>query len=277
MSANLIVQQTNELAKQFNIPESNELVSVLKSTAFKGNVSDAQMSALLIVANQYGLNPWTREIYAFPDKNNGIVPVVGVDGWSRIINTHPQFDGMDFKQDDDSCTCIIYRKDRSHPISCTEYMSECSRNTQPWQTHPKRMLRHKALVQCARLAFGYTGIFDQDEAERITEIDVTPTGRVASSVQNAQQAKQSRVIDPAQEENREVMILELEQIASLQGLTAYGEKWMSLTKEDRLLIGGAEHERLKGIAMQKDSEPVVEEQPVEQDPFIAAMEMAENE
>ncbi|WP_032251724.1 recombinase RecT, partial [Escherichia coli] len=46
---------------------------------------DAQFIALLIVANQYGLNPWTKEIYAFPDKQNGIVPVVGVDGWSRII------------------------------------------------------------------------------------------------------------------------------------------------------------------------------------------------
>jgi hypothetical protein len=51
------------------------------------------MMALLIVADQYGLNPWTKEIYAFPDKSNGIVPVVGVDGWARIINTHEQFDG----------------------------------------------------------------------------------------------------------------------------------------------------------------------------------------
>jgi hypothetical protein len=33
------------------------------------------------------------------------------------------------------------------------------------------MLRHKALIQCARLAFGYGGIYDQDEAERIIEID----------------------------------------------------------------------------------------------------------
>ena len=34
------------------------------------------------------------------------------------------------------------------------------------------MMRHKAMIQCARLAFGFTGIFDQDEAERITERDV---------------------------------------------------------------------------------------------------------
>jgi len=48
-------------------------------------------------------------------------------------------------------------------------MAECRRGTGPWQSHPKRMLRHKAMIQCARLAFGYGGIYDQDEAERIVE------------------------------------------------------------------------------------------------------------
>ena len=161
------------MAAKFNVPE-NEMLSTLKATAFKGQVSDAQMTALLIVANQYGLNPWTKEIYAFPDKNNGIVPVVGVDGWSRIINEHPQFDGLEFVQDDEFCTCIIYRKDRSHPIKVTEYKSECDRKSGPWASHPKRMLRHKALIQCARLAMGYVGIYDEDEADRIIEKDVTP-------------------------------------------------------------------------------------------------------
>ncbi|NBQ67541.1 MAG: phage recombination protein Bet [Nitrosomonadaceae bacterium] len=167
---------TSKLAAQFDLGDGSGLSDTLKSTAFKSNtqVTDEQMTALLIVANQYGLNPFTREIFAFPDKG-GIVPVVGVDGWSRIMNTHAQFDGMDFKADDNSCTCIIYRKDRTHPTSATEYMDECKRDNSPaWKSHPRRMLRHKAMIQAARLAFGFTGIYDQDEAERIVEIDVTP-------------------------------------------------------------------------------------------------------
>lgn len=160
------------LGEKFGIGNENETILVLKQTAFKGPATDAQMTALCIVAAQYGLNPFTKEIYAFPDRNNGIVPVVGVDGWSRIINDHAQFDGMDFEQDADSCTCIIYRKDRSHPVRVTEWLSECRRDVAPWKSHPKRMLRHKALIQCARLAFGYTGIYDQDEAERIGESEV---------------------------------------------------------------------------------------------------------
>lgn len=167
--SNALVNLTQKLATTLNMGDGVGLVETLKATAFKGQVSDAQMTALMVVANQYALNPWTKEIYAFPDKNNGIVPVVGVDGWSRIINSHPQFDGIEFEQDEQSCTCIIFRKDRNRPIKVTEWMTECKRGTGPWQSHPKRMLRHKAMIQCARLAFGYGGIYDQDEAERIVE------------------------------------------------------------------------------------------------------------
>ena len=166
---NALTTLTQTLAAKLDMGDGAGLIDTLKATAFKGQVSDAQMTALLVVANQYGLNPWTREVYAFPDKNNGIVPVVGVDGWSRIINSHAQFDGIDFEQDAESCTCVIYRKDRKHPIKVTEWMNECKRGTGPWQSHPRRMLRHKSMIQCARLAFGYGGIYDQDEAERIVE------------------------------------------------------------------------------------------------------------
>ncbi len=168
--SNALATLTRTLATKLDMGDGADLIGTLKATAFKGQVSDAQMTALLVVANQYALNPWTKEIYAFPDKNNGIVPVVGVDGWSRIINSHPQFDGIEFEQNDESCTCIIYRKDRNRPIKVTEWMAECKRNGMgPWQSHPRRMLRHKAMIQCARLAFGYGGIYDQDEAERIVE------------------------------------------------------------------------------------------------------------
>lgn len=178
----------NEVSTEVNKPVSliarmagrygvdpDKMLATLKATAFKGSVTTEQMMALCIVAEQYNLNPWTKEIYAFPDRNNGIVPVVGVDGWSRIINSDQNFDGMEFVQDAESCTCKIYRKDRAHAIAVTEWMSECCRDVGPWKTHPKRMLRHKAMIQCARLAFGFVGIYDEDEGERIKEaIDVTP-------------------------------------------------------------------------------------------------------
>lgn len=186
-------------AERFGVDEK-KFYETLKATAFKqrdGSApTDEQMLTLLVVADQYNLNPFTREIYAFPDKNNGIVPVVGVDGWSRIINEHPQYDGIEFVYSDtlvrpegarvdcpEWIECVIYRKDRSRPIRIKEFLDEVyrppfqgsGRNGSytvegPWQTHPKRFLRHKGMVQCARVAFGFVGIYDQDEAERIVDM-----------------------------------------------------------------------------------------------------------
>jgi len=168
------------MAQRFGV-DSDKMLSTLTATAFKGNATTEQLMALAVVADQYGLNPWTKEIYAFPSQN-GIVPVVGVDGWSRIINTNPQFDGMDFVEGDldakkipEWIECRMYRKDRGHPICVKEYFVEVNRDTVPWKSHPRRMLRHKAMIQCARIAFGFVGIYDEDEAERIIDITPDPT------------------------------------------------------------------------------------------------------
>ena len=242
MANNALISLTEKLSGRFDIQSSGaDVIGILKATAFKGPANDAQLTALIIVANQYGLNPWTKEIYAFPDKGGGIVPVVGVDGWARIINEHPNFDGMNFTNDEDSCTCTIFRKDRAHPISVTEYLGECSRDTQPWKSHPKRMLRHKAMIQCARLAFGYVGIFDQDEAERIAEIDITPRKNAITIAENARYE-----IDQSPE--AEDIIKTLEQIASTGVIEAYSVAWGGLTKDQRKTIGNDGHQRLKAIA-----------------------------
>ena len=58
----------------------------------------------MIVSNAIRIKPVYKEDLRIPDKQNGIVPVVGVDGWSRIINNHPQFDGMEFKYSEETTT-----------------------------------------------------------------------------------------------------------------------------------------------------------------------------
>ncbi|WP_082551420.1 phage recombination protein Bet [Pseudorhodoferax sp. Leaf265] len=234
-----LVTLTSKLAARLDMGDGAGLMETLKATAFKGQVSDAQMTALLIVANQYGLNPWTKEIYAFPDRNNGIVPVVGVDGWSRIINSHPEFDGMDFEQDDEGCTCRIHRKDRKHPICVTEFMAECRRDgVGPWKSHPRRMLRHKAMIQCARLAFGYGGIYDQDEAERIIDAD---TGEIKPA------QKPAPVAAPE--------LVSAAEAAAARGVQAYQQFWEEAGPVSRKALA-AHHERLKAAATTADARTV---------------------
>ena len=220
--------QAVALAKQFNIQgDPQELVQTLKATAFKGNATDAQFNALMIVSTQYGLNPFTKENYAFPDKNNVSTPVVGVDGWARIINSHPQFDGMEFTADAESCTCKIYRKDRNHPTTVTEYLEECKRNTQPWNSHPRRMLRHKAMIQAARLAFGFGGIYDEDEAQRIQ----TP--------ETPKEVKADPELDS---------LISDGEAAANKGIEEYKNWFSEIGATGRLKLGSENHERLKKIA-----------------------------
>lgn len=144
--------------------------------------SREEFAAFLLVAKNYKLNPLTKEIYAFAGKGGGVVPIVSIDGWANLINSNPQFDGLEFDDSPDeknglsSITCRIFRKDRSHAVSVTEYMAECRRDTETWRQWPRRMLRHKALIQAARYAFGFAGIYDEDEGERIVSArDITPS------------------------------------------------------------------------------------------------------
>ena len=141
--------------------------------------TQADLDRLLMLSERLGLDPLNNEIYAtevMPEsgKKARIVFVVGVDGWSKIINSHPQFDGMKFVESapgDDELPlyfeCTIFRKDRKVATSVREYMYEAHTGQGAWLTHPRRMLRHKAMVQCARICFGLSGIYDSDEAHRV--------------------------------------------------------------------------------------------------------------
>lgn len=279
------------MADKYGVDES-KFYTALKATAFKqrdGSApSDEQMLALMVVSEQYGLNPFINEIYAFPDKQNkGIIPVVGVDGWVRIINQHSHFDGLEFEYSDDmiqmegaKSKChkwietVIYRTDRSRPIRVREYLDEVYKppyegNGQygpytldgPWQTHPKRQLRHKSLVQCARVAFGFSGIYDQDEAERIREVD----GEVVGNVPTVAVPSQSQVM---QIDHKKVDPL----LAKLKEMTLQQQAWSAAEQYVQERLSGADlNYALEHIASWKtqhvDSEKTID--PVSDDALSA--------
>ena len=163
------------MASRINV-DPDKLLGTLKNTVFS-KASDDEMLALVVVANEYGLNPFLKELYAFPAKGGGIVPIVSVDGWNKMLVRQPDFDGIEFEFADDeagnpvSCTAIIYVKNRKNPVKITEYFSECRRNTEPWNTMPRRMLRNRTLCQAARMAFGFSGVMNDDEAASVV-VDV---------------------------------------------------------------------------------------------------------
>jgi len=210
------------LAKHYDMDKSHFL-TVIKATVMKGaNVSNEDIAAFCLVAKEHGLNPFTKEIFAFPN-GGGITPIVSIDGWMKLINGHPDFDGMEFVDTVDASgkisaiTCKMFRKGRSHPTSVTEYLTECFRQTPTWKQWPTRMLRHKVTIQAARYTFGFAGIMEPDEAERMND-PRTVTVEAIHLVSDRQAASirdgiEAAALDPA-------AILDLYEVESVDALPA---------------------------------------------------------
>ncbi|WP_409360914.1 phage recombination protein Bet [Bartonella heixiaziensis] len=168
-----------EIAGKYGFSAEEFRTTIMKTCIGDKNASvinDAEFAIFLFVAKAYGLNPLTKEIYVFPKKGGGMIPVVSIDGWIKIIKSNPDFDGMTFQDqlNEDgnivAIKCAIHLKGIKDPIEVTEYLKECEqKHSEAWQKYPARMLRHKATIQCARYAFGLSGIYEEDEAARIHE------------------------------------------------------------------------------------------------------------
>jgi len=107
------------------------------------------------------LDPLCEEI-GFTQYDDGHWQVfITIEGCSKLLNQHPQFNGLIFHQADtlvegvpEWIECSIYRRDRIMPITVREYLIEVRSEKEIWQKMPRRMLRHRALQQCVRLAMG---------------------------------------------------------------------------------------------------------------------------
>lgn len=168
------------LAGRFGV-EPNRLLKCLTTQVFKQadgrQPSNEELMVLLLVCENFGLNPFNREIFAFRGKGGEIVPVVSLDGWAKIVRSQKDFNGVTFAFSNNTvkvpgCAqelpefveCAMRLKGVDEPIVIQEFMVECFNDKSPvWRKWPRRMLRTRAFIQCARLAFSLTGLYDEGE------------------------------------------------------------------------------------------------------------------
>ncbi|QWE27497.1 recombinase RecT [Polynucleobacter sp. AP-Ainpum-60-G11] len=114
---------------------------------------------LLRMMQSLHLDPLSEEI-GFTQYEDGQWQVlITIEGCAKLLNQHPQFNGLHFTQADtlidglpEWIECSIYRKDREVPTTVREYLAEVKGENEIWKKMPRRMLRHRALQQCVRLA-----------------------------------------------------------------------------------------------------------------------------
>ena len=116
--------------------------------------------SLLRLIERYDLDLFLEEVDLVQYEDQSWQAVITTHGYARLINTCPQFKGLNFTYSDTNTgvcewvECAIYRSDRDGPIMAREYYNESKRDSIVWQKMPRRMLRNRAFQQCAKMALG---------------------------------------------------------------------------------------------------------------------------
>lgn len=174
----------------------------LRTLTFKdvaGPHSTTDYLKVLEIADRYALNPLLGDIYVQGQAPDALYPVVSTNHWIRLINQHPAFDGLTYTASEISTMtpgglscpewieCVIYRKDRNQPVTVRTYFDEAypyileeqtkdsPKRLWAWKNRPKRMLRERATIQAAIIAFGCSELFDPEEIKWCPQAELDPT------------------------------------------------------------------------------------------------------
>jgi phage recombination protein Bet len=145
---------SNDLIK--TEPLSLETLNTLRRT-IAPDLTDSEFALFSQIVAATGLNPILKEVWAI--KAAGRLQIMtGINGFLRIANSHPQFDGIECTQVWDkskllAVECKVYRKDRRYPAVAVAYMSEYGKSTPIWRQMPSIMLSKCAKSLALREAF----------------------------------------------------------------------------------------------------------------------------
>lgn len=157
------------MTKEITIQNNNlEMLSILRNS-IAPELTDNEFMLFAEMVKATGLNPVTKEVWAI--KAGGRLQIMtGINGFLRIANSHPQFDGMEveFEWDEKilvSATAKVWRKDRRFPSIATAYLAEYGKPTPIWKTMPSIMLSKCAKSLALREAFiqELGGLYTQEE------------------------------------------------------------------------------------------------------------------
>ena len=208
------------MASSLNV-DAKKLWATLQTSCFRPGkdgaaFSQEQVMLVLIIAEQLGLNPLKREIYAFRNPDGSVVPLLSIDGWKQIMLRNKNFNGFRIDYSDTTvelqgalnpvpewAECTIYVKDRDYPTTERVYAREVYMPRSPvWQKSPATMLHHRALIRAIRFTFPVSGVgeAEEDDVPTISQLETTQKPSVKKPVKTVvfnDQQKLSQWIDKA--------------------------------------------------------------------------------
>ena len=155
------MEQNNAIA---TVSEQNQVTAKLLNdylNTITDKLTEAQRSQFIAVASAFGLNPFKREIYATTYRNKDgqtvMSIVTGYEVYLKRAEMNPSYNGFETSfqvvNGEMGCTCKVYRKDRTMPVSSTVWMGEYSTGRSLWASKPRMMLEKVAIATAFRRAF----------------------------------------------------------------------------------------------------------------------------
>lgn len=180
MSSEIVLAST-QLSQRLGV-EKGAMIATIKAQCFKGKhpdqVTEAQLAAFVSTAQAIGVNPLLPGmLYAYPEQNGGITPIIGPDGIFSMLASNPEIEGWTAKHEtidgEKACTATIKHK-RLGDISKTVFLSEWQVQANPnWRTRPRHMLEIRALKQCARQVIHGVPLDDDEHKEAMKNVTAT--------------------------------------------------------------------------------------------------------
>lgn len=194
---NDLQQINNDPVVEFFAPLANEsrvsvgaliqvVVNKLQNAKKSDQVRPDELIQYAALCKNAGLDPATSEVSPLVQRDR-ISLIIGVDGWTRIANRDPNFDGIEYKFSDDTIKVgnhevpkyidtYVYFKNRSHASFWRTPYDEAFRSTSPvWASMPLQMLQNRATTNAIKRAFGLSGVVDSEDVQFIKQHEVDAT------------------------------------------------------------------------------------------------------
>lgn len=168
--------------------EKGMMIDTLKAQCFKGKhpdeVTDTQLAAFVSTANVLQVNPLVPGmLYAYPEKNGGITPILGPDGVFKKLDEMIASGKLQGYECEVECEAggkpikahaTIYRSGDAKPAKYTAWFSEWTVDSNPnWRSRPRHMIWVRAIKQAARQVIHGLPM-DSDEYTMSQMTNVTP-------------------------------------------------------------------------------------------------------
>ncbi len=138
------------------------------------DLTPQEMFVGISLVARYGLDPIAREVYVTRSKK-GLMTIVGIDGWIKILCRTPHYDGHEVEIHEDANGKVdwvetrIHSKDRTYPATYKAFMSEYIKmGGFVAQQMPSHMLRLFSLRHAARQFVPLAGVTTEEEARWMT-------------------------------------------------------------------------------------------------------------